>query len=110
MYTHAHVCAWRCGELRGLLSLPCLPYLPACLPSYLATCLPTCLPACYLSAGLPAYLSYLRFSEGSSRFMVMPRLSPHMLLIQLVTVSSQSTCRDANQPLQGFAMHHTITS
>ena len=31
-------------------------------------------------------------------------------LIKPVTVSSQSTCKDAIQPLQGFSMHHTITS
>ena len=31
-------------------------------------------------------------------------------LIQLVTVSSQSTYKDAVQPLQGFDMHYTITS
>ena len=31
-------------------------------------------------------------------------------LIQVVTVSSQSTCKDAVQPLQGFNMHPTITS
>ena len=29
--------------------------------------------------------------------------------IQLVTISSQSTCTDAIQPLQGFNMHPTIT-
>ena len=30
--------------------------------------------------------------------------------MQLATVSSQSACKDAVQPLQGFNTHHTITS
>ena len=29
---------------------------------------------------------------------------------QLMALSSQSACKDALRPLQGFNMHHTITS
>ena len=57
--------------------------------------------------------SSLRHRNSKTHFgdhwQALPR-SQDRSLVQPVTVSSQSTCRDAVQPLQGFKMHHSITS